>query len=215
MPSRLRLPVTSGVGPRPHNEVVAAHRAYSVWLVMASTLVTCLACTGPQSVETTPAPGDAPKYVGCQDGRQGELSRAPGRGALGVTLGGTDGPAPDPLPRADDVGVKTDQFDTILFWKAPMVISTPADIVVTIEPPHYLAYVPSSVWTSSPSGVDVDPWRTRELHVSPCDDGAGQVYLGGLLLDPAQSCVTIEIESELNGRSQRSELRLDAASTGC
>lgn len=180
-------------------------------LLSATCLLSCVACTAPGPVMNTPSASSPPRFVGCPDGRQGHASPTDGRGAFGVVLEGTEGSAPNPLPSAADVGVKTQVLAAAHFWKVPMAVSSPADIVLTIKPPHYLAYVPSSVWANSPDGVQVDPWLTRELHISPCGDGASQSYLGGLLVDPAQPCIDIQIEATRDGHAQRSELRLGPA----
>lgn len=182
-------------------------------LLAMSVLLSCVACTAPDPVQSAPPAGNPSRFVGCPDGRQGHTPRVKGRGAFGVVLDGTDGVAPNPLPPAATAGVKNDTLPTALFWKAPLAVSTPADITLTIKPPHYLAYMPASVWANSPNGVDAEPWLTREFHISPCADGSSQSYLGGLLIDPAQPCITVEIEAVRDGHTRRSELRLHPA--GC
>lgn len=189
--------------------------ALSAWTIVIIVMVSCVACTGPDPVETPSPTGIPSLLVECRDGRQGQAPHDKGKGALGVTFTGGRSALPRPLPRAADIGVKTSRLDSALFWKAPLAVTTPADIVLTIEPPHYLAYVPPVIWTNSPNGVNIDPWMTRQLQISPCDDGASQSYLGGLLIDPTQECIIIEIESTRNGRTQRSELRFDTANQGC
>ncbi len=178
-------------------------------LLSVTVLLSCAACTtSDPSPTNTPSATSPPRFFGCPDGHQGSASPSDGRGAFGVVLTGTKGAAPTPLPPADGAGVKTEVLPTALFWKAPLAVSSPADIVLTIKPPHYLAYVPGTVWANSPGGVRIDPWVTRELHISPCPDGAPQSYLGGLLVDPAQPCIDIEIEATRDGHARRSALRL-------
>lgn len=178
-------------------------------LLSTTVLLSCTACTTPDPPPTnTPSANSPPRFFGCPDGREGSDSRSDGRGAFGVVLTGTEGSAPTPLPPADVVGVKTEILPAALFWKAPLAVSSPADVVLAIKPPHYLAYVPGSVWANSSGGVKIDPWLTRELHISPCGDGAPQSYLGGLLIDPTQPCIEIGIEATRDGQARRSELRL-------
>lgn len=192
-------------------------RSFVGFLTLMAVLTACLACTGPppQPVESTPSEGARAQQFGCPDGRQAHVFANPGRGAFGVTLGGTDHASSVTLPRASDVGVRTQKSDDALFWKAPLTLTSRAEITLTIAPPHYLAYVPSSVWTSSATGVDVDPWLTRELRVTPCAGGAGQAYLGGLLLDRRQPCVAVEVRSLRDGTEQRAQLRLSPGRAGC
>ncbi len=102
--------------------------------------------------------------------------------------------------------------DAPLFWKAPLYVDTTKNVTVEIAPPHYLAYVPPAIWVNGTGGVDVDPWVTRKLHISPCEDGARQQYFGGFLVSQADSCLNVTVTSE---QSESATIRFRVGTADC
>lgn len=179
----------------------------------AAGLFCACAVTTPLPSSSAPA-GPPVTNLTCQDGRQGVAATVSGVRALGVTFE-TD-PLADPLPRAADAGVIAGRPEASLFWKAPLNVDSADPVTISVEAPAYLAYVPPGVWThSTAGGVQVEPWVSRTLHISPCDDGASQSYLGGFLVGPAQQCIRLTIASGDPGRERTATVRLATAPGSC